>query len=54
MIDLSELNYKQLIELEKEIQKEKENKIHKHVTSSIFLKYMKGELNGSFESKEAY
>lgn len=32
MIDLSELNYKQLIELEKQIQKEKENKIHEHVT----------------------
>lgn len=32
MIDLSELNYKQLIDLEKEIQKEKEKKIHSHVT----------------------
>ena len=34
MIDLSELNYKQLIELEKEIQKEKAKKVGDHLTKT--------------------
>ena len=36
-IDLSNLNYKQLIELEKQIQKEKENKIKDHLTKDSLL-----------------
>ena len=37
MVDLSELNYKQLIALEKEIQKEKAKKVRDHLTKSDLI-----------------
>ena len=37
MIDLSDLNYKQLIELEKQIQKEKAKKVHDHLTKGDLI-----------------